>query len=223
MKTARSNKDKKKNLLYKFKQNIKTVKCTGRWYTYIFKALNSCSLMQDKPYRAEIINTFKSTFYPNSPVDLLVQRNKLERLAYMTALWLQGPEVLGCLLFHSPPSHSPGSQFLRAPLPLEWESEQQFPAQAGGTHHLGHEREQQTWCWELGHIRHDNQWPCEVTFVTCLSRLHCFCTQDHFHAARNATTRQLSLRLLNANLGRERILSISRMSPNLKLLQKLSC
>lgn len=34
-----NNKVKEKNLLYKSNQNIKTVKRTGRWYTYIFKAL----------------------------------------------------------------------------------------------------------------------------------------------------------------------------------------
>jgi len=48
--------------------------------------IESFTSFEVKPHRAEIINTFKSAFYPNSPVDLLVQRNKLEKLAYMTAL-----------------------------------------------------------------------------------------------------------------------------------------
>lgn len=58
-------------------------------------------------------------FSVDSPVDLLVRRNRLERLVYRTVLWLQGHEVLGCLRFRSPLSRSAGSWFPRALLPWE--------------------------------------------------------------------------------------------------------
>lgn len=61
-------------------------------------------------------------FSADSPVDLLVRRNKLETRVYRTVLWLQGHEVLGCLRFRSPLSRWAGSWFPRALLPQEEES-----------------------------------------------------------------------------------------------------
>lgn len=132
------NKDKKRTLLGKFNENIKTVKPTQKGGTHAhLKALPTpAPSFEGKPYRTEITNTFKPPFSADSPVDLLVQRNKPERQAYRRAPGSPGRAVPGCLRSRSPLSPSPASRSLRVTLPGKQESGQRLPAPAGMGGHL---------------------------------------------------------------------------------------
>lgn len=60
-----------------------------------------------------------------------------------------------------------------------------------------------TWSAELRDVRHNNEGPGEVTAVSGLSRLHSLGPQDDLQGARDGSTRQLRLRLLDTHLSAE--------------------